>query len=120
MIEIDTIFNTNILRLPLTVVTGISNTGDSFPLAFSFVLSESKTSFDFIFESLKELVWEEYPPPLVIVRDQAKGLAVSLPYSMPRSVLQYCEWHAFENIRKHLINSGYGKEKLNAMKPLIW
>ena len=119
MIEIDTTFNTNILRLPLTIVTGVSNTGDSFPLAFSFVLSESKISFDFIFKSLKELVWEEYLPPLVVIGDQTKGLAASLPYSMPRSVLQYYEWHAFENIRKYLIDSGYGKEKLSAIKPLI-
>jgi hypothetical protein len=62
MVEIDTIFNNN-LRLPLTILTGISNTEDSFPMAFSFLLSKSKVCFDFIFESLKELVWEEYSPP---------------------------------------------------------
>ena len=120
MVEIDTTFNTNNLRLPLTILTGISNTGDSFPLAFSFLPSESKVCFDFIFESLRELVWEEYPPPIVIVGDQAKGLAASLPDSMPDSIPQFCEWHAAENIRKHLIDSGYAKEKLNTIKPLIW
>jgi hypothetical protein len=120
MVEVDTTFSTNNLRLPLTVLTGISNAGESFPVAFSFLPSKSKVCFDFIFESLKELVWEEYPPPSIIVGDQAKGLASSLPYSMPSSTPQYCEWHAFESIRKHLIDSGYAKEKMKTTKPLIW
>jgi hypothetical protein len=88
-------------------------------MAFSFVPSESKVCLDFIFESLKELMWEEYPPPVVIVRDQAKGLASSLPGSMPDSLPQYCKWHAFENIKKYLIDSGYAKEKMLTTKPLI-
>jgi len=100
MIEVDTTFNTNNLRLPLTIVTGISNTGDSFPVAFSFLPSESKVSFDFIFENLKEIVWQEFPPPRVVIGDQAKGLIASLPDSMPGSIGQFCEWHAFENIKK--------------------
>ena len=120
MLEVDTTFNTNILKLPLTVITGISNTGDSFPVAFSFIPSESKVCFDFIFKALKELVWEEYPPPRIVIGDQAQGLAVSLPYSLPGSVGQFCEWHAFENIRKCLQDKGYAKEKLNNTKPLIW
>ena len=101
------------------VLSGISNTGDSFPIAFSFVPSESKVCFDFIFESLKELAWEEYPLPIVIIGDQAKELAASLPYSMPSSTPQYCEWHAAENIRKYLIDHGYAKDKINTTKPLI-
>jgi hypothetical protein len=116
---VNTTFNTNILKLPLTILTDISNTGDSFPMAFSFLPSESKVSFDFIFEFLKELVWEEYLPPNVIVGDQAKGLAASLPHSMPSTIGQFCEWHAFENIRKHLLDHGYAKKKMNTMKPLI-
>jgi hypothetical protein len=69
MLEIDTTFSTNNLRLPLTIVTSISNTRDSFPVAFSFVPSESKVCFDFIFEALKKLVWEEYPSTKIIVGD---------------------------------------------------
>jgi hypothetical protein len=120
IVEIDTIFSTNNLRLPLTILTGISNTGDSVPVVFSFLPSESRVSFDFIFQFLNELVWEEYPSPIVVVGDFAKGLEASLPDSMPNSVPQYCEWHAFESIRKYLIDHGYTKDKLNTTKPLIW
>ncbi|KAI9856974.1 MAG: hypothetical protein M1813_008690 [Trichoglossum hirsutum] len=39
---------------------------------------------------------------------------------MPNSISQYCEWHAFESIKKHLVDRRYAKEKLNTTKPLIW
>ncbi|KAI9858475.1 MAG: hypothetical protein M1813_006417 [Trichoglossum hirsutum] len=113
MIEVDTTFNTNALRLPLTILTSISNTGDSFPVAFCFLPSESKVCFDFIFKTLRELVWEEYPPPKVIAGDQAKRLIASLPDSMQSS-------HAFESIRKRLLDYGYSREKVNTLQSLIW
>ncbi|KAI9778210.1 MAG: hypothetical protein M1839_008327 [Geoglossum umbratile] len=101
-------------------MTSISNTGAFFPLAFSFLPSESKVCFDFIFQSLRELVWEEYTSPVVVIGDLAQELVASLSYPMPDSTSQYCEWHAFESIKKHLIDSGYAKKKLNTTKPLIW
>ena len=71
ILEVNITFNTNTFKLPLTIITGISNMGDSFPVAFSFIPSKSKVYFDFIFKALKELVWKEYLPPKIIVRDQA-------------------------------------------------
>src|SRR5579862_206480 len=91
MVEIDTTFNTNNLRLLSTIMTSISNTETSFPLAFSFLPSKSKVCFDFIFQSLKELVWEEYVPLVIIVGDLIQGLAASLLYSIPDFTSQYCK-----------------------------
>ena len=48
MIEIDTTFNTNNLRLPLIILTGIANTGMSFLLLSALRLVKAKlhlTSF---------------------------------------------------------------------------
>ena len=120
MVEIDTTFNINNLKLPLIVLTEVTNTGDSFPASFCFVPSESKASFDFVFEKLKEIIWEEYLLPRVMVGDQVKGLSALLSYSMQSTLGQFCEWHAFKNIRKHLLDSGYGRENINTIKPLIW
>ena len=92
----------------------------SFPAAFCFAPSESKAAFDFVFEKMKEIVWEEFPFPKVILGDQAKGLAASIPHSLPGAVGQFCEWHTSESIRKRLLDNGYSKEKLDTIKPLIW
>ncbi|KAI9762599.1 MAG: hypothetical protein M1840_001192 [Geoglossum simile] len=106
--------------LPLIVLTGIVNIGVSFPAAFCFAPSKSKAAFDFVFEKMREIIWDEFPLTKVILGDQAKGLSASIPYSLPGTVSQFCKWHASESIRKYLLDSGYSKEKLNAIKSLIW
>ncbi|KAI9768118.1 MAG: hypothetical protein M1839_004199 [Geoglossum umbratile] len=91
MVEIDTMFNTNSVRFPLAIVTGVSNTEKAFPIAFSFILAEDKVSMVFLLESLKELVWNEYLPPKVIIDDQGGGLISALSTVMPETQLQLCE-----------------------------
>ena len=51
---VDGTFNTNSLRSPLLIAVGITNSGKTFPVAFSYCPSESKESFDFFLLSLKE------------------------------------------------------------------
>jgi hypothetical protein len=43
--ETDSTFNTNRLRLPLSVIVGIDNTGKTFPIVFCYITSESAASF---------------------------------------------------------------------------
>jgi hypothetical protein len=43
--ETDATFNTNMRRLPLTVMVGIDNIGHMFPMAFMFIISELAKSF---------------------------------------------------------------------------
>lgn len=57
VIEIDATFKTNILKMPLFVLVGITNTGRSFPAAFSFIMLESRVTFNFIWACLRALVW---------------------------------------------------------------
>ena len=45
MYEIDATFNTNSLRMPLSVMVGINNIGKTFPMAFCYITSESAISF---------------------------------------------------------------------------
>jgi hypothetical protein len=54
VLVVDGTFNTNSLRLPLLIAVGITNSGKTFPVAFSYCPSGSKESYDFFFQSLKE------------------------------------------------------------------
>jgi hypothetical protein len=74
----------------------------------------------FLLESLKELVWEKYPLPKVVIADQGNGLISALSTTMPQMQLQLCEWHAFQNIKKRLTDKGYTKEKRQDLYPLVW
>jgi hypothetical protein len=57
MMIIDGIFNTNVLRLPLLAAVGVSNSGATFPLAFSYCPFKSEDAFGFFFDSMKEMVF---------------------------------------------------------------
>ncbi|KAF7508230.1 hypothetical protein GJ744_009527 [Endocarpon pusillum] len=67
---IDGTFSTNARNLVLLVMAGITNYNKTFVVALSFARSESKMSFDFIFDCLKQHVF--YPPiplPRLILSD---------------------------------------------------
>ena len=95
LIIIDGTFNTNKDRLPLLVAVGVLNSGQTFPVAFSYCPSESAESIEFVWESLKmECFTGDIPPPRVILGDWAGGLIASVPKSFPDSQYQGCDWHA--------------------------
>ena len=77
MYEIDSTFNTNRLRLPLSDIVGIDNTGKTFPVAFCYITSESAASFAWISEQLSEYVFYDCPEPALIIGDFAKGLGAA-------------------------------------------
>jgi hypothetical protein len=108
---IDGTFNTNARNLVLLVMAGITNCLKTFVASLSFARSESKMSFDFIFWSLKQRVfYASIPLPRVVISDQAAGMMVSISEALPGTTLQYCDWHAVENMMKRLADKGYKKE----------
>ena len=76
--ETDATFNTNVLRLPLSVMVGIANTGKTFPLAYCYITSESAKSFDFVAGELTKYVFYDCPEAAVICADFTKGLGASI------------------------------------------
>lgn len=68
VIKTDATFNTNALNLPLSSITGITNTSRTFVIAHCFITSESTDCFLFINACLKELFFHDRcPGPQVIV-----------------------------------------------------
>ena len=119
----DATFSNNLLRMPLANVVGISKTGRTFSLAFSFIRSESAENFDCIFHSLDELVFHNVPRPRVVLSDQAKGFIKSLGMQWTKqngTFHQLCEWHMVQNIKKRLVEGAYTKEQQDHVQHLLW
>lgn len=73
VLVIDGTFNANNLRLPLLIAVGVTNSGKTFPVAFSYCPSENKDNYYFFFQSLKE---ERRPGPRrVLSSEQLPGRA---------------------------------------------
>jgi hypothetical protein len=76
--KIDATFNTNELRLPLSVIVGITNTSKTFPLVYCYITSESAKSFDFVVGELTKYVFYNCLEAAVIYADFTKGLGAAI------------------------------------------
>jgi hypothetical protein len=120
MIQVDGTFNTNRIRMPLIDCLGVSNTGGSFIFAFCFVTSESSENWGFVLQCLEQTVYDGLPLPRVVIADQGLGLRSVFASVWPDSVLQFCEWHAAQNVKKRLATQRYKKEEREAIMLLVW
>lgn len=67
--ETDATFNTNKLKMPLSVLVGILNTGKTFPFALCFITSESAATFEFMEDQLDEIFFHNCErSPVVCLR----------------------------------------------------
>ena len=129
MLQTDATFNTNRLRLPLSVITGVTNTGKTFPAGLCFTMSESAEAFNFMDAQMNVLMWYDCPGPRVALGDQAKGLVSSMESQAAKRrdegkdhiILQLCEKHAASNMETRVRRAGkYNKDKVKEITNQIW
>ena len=118
-------FNTNYTRLLLRVITGVTNYSSSFTAVYLYIKAESARAWRQFIKQYARVYQLEAQPPKVVVADLGKGLHVALLDSkLLTSTLQFCQWHAFQAIRKK-INSkahsgrGYNRKRRIRIKDHI-
>ena len=77
MYKTDATFNTNSLKLLLSVIVGIDKCRKTFPAAYCYITLESAASFKFVVDQLSDLAFYDCPKAAVIVGDFAKGLGAA-------------------------------------------
>lgn len=132
---IDGTFNTNMLRLPLPVCVGITNTGSTFPICFSCCPSESEQSSRFNFQALKEecLVGSDKDSRdetmgilshCILLSGQTAGLPPAIKNVMRDVQQQPCSWHIAQVIRGSFTDKfsqdSHNKAKIDEIYNLIW
>ena len=120
MMQADGTFNTNIIKMPLIDMIGVTNIGLIFPFAFCFVMSESSKAWRFAFSCVETVVFEGLPKPRVVIADQGLGLRSCWNEVWPVSILQFCEWHAAQNVKKRLAEKKYLKKDRKEIEGLVW
>ncbi len=83
VIETDTTFNTNKLRMPLSGLIGISNTMSTILVAHYFIPSESGSAFVLIIKCLKNLLFfDDCFGPSVMLGDFSTSLSQAILKTM--------------------------------------
>jgi len=84
------------------------------------VISESSKAWRFTFNCVERVIFEGLPKPRVCIADQGLGLRTAWPLIWPGSHLQFCEWHAAQNIKKRLADKKYLRENREKIMDYVW
>jgi hypothetical protein len=142
----DSTFSTNSLRLLLLACVGITNTGMTFPVSYSFIRSEARDAFLFADKCMQQFVWRNNcPPPAIGITDQEAGYisvlaqlsggdrgAAATAQAVARmggigtatrgegtTRLQLCKFHVQVAILRHLTDTrGYTVENREKLKKI--
>jgi hypothetical protein len=77
MYKTDTTFNTNSLKLSLSIMVKIDNCKKTFSIVYCYITSESAASFKFVADQLSDLAFNDCSEAGVIVEDFSKGLGAA-------------------------------------------
>ena len=132
----DATSNTSEQALILSVLVCITNTMNSFPIAYAYIASESADAFLFLNECMRDLfLYDNCQGPAVMLGDFAAGLMAAmvepgmevdcelsarLDDLGSKCFLQPCNWHAAEAIKRRLTQEGYPSEARNELVDKIW
>jgi hypothetical protein len=78
MYKTNATFNTNCLKLPLSVMVGIDNRSKTFLASYCYITSELAASFKFVTDQISDLAFYDCPKATVAVRDFFKGLGAAM------------------------------------------
>ncbi|XP_074318241.1 uncharacterized protein LOC141655039 [Silene latifolia] len=97
VVLIDSTYKTNLYRLPLVEMVGVTPIGKSFVIAYALVTHESEDGYLWVLRKLKALL-NDVVQSNAIVTDCEAGLLNAIPIVFPDSSHLLCLWHIYSNV----------------------
>lgn len=124
VIIIDSTYKTNLYKMPLVEIVGITPVGKTFLIAYALMFDETKESYVWLLEKLRGVL-DAGVEPEAIVTDAELGLGSAIEIVFPACRHLLCEWHIEKNVEanaKLKLQSGdEGAEFVNKRwKPLVY
>ncbi|XP_052728520.1 uncharacterized protein LOC128195310 [Vigna angularis] len=88
---------TDLYRLPLLEIVGMTSTGLTFSATFAFLSTERQSNFTWALEKLKGLLLTSKGGPKVIVTDRDLALMNAIANVFPESYQMLCRFHILKN-----------------------
>ena len=131
---IDATYKTNVCKMPLVNIVGVSNLGSeyknssirTFSIAVAAISDEKKPTYEWVIKTLLETVWaNNSTAPRLIVSDDDPSLGLALEKHAPDTSHILCAWHIEKNFMAKL-GKTFGadtkeyQEYNAAVKAMIW
>ncbi|XP_074281819.1 protein FAR1-RELATED SEQUENCE 5-like [Silene latifolia] len=94
---LDCTYKTNVYKMPLLDVIGVSSSNKSFYSCFVFLKKEKVEDYIWALQMFREMIDSSFEP-MVIVSDNDKALTKAISIVFPRTTHLLCIWHIQKNI----------------------
>ena len=99
----DSTYKTNLYRMSLFEIVGITSTYLTYSVGFAFMTSEKEDNFTWALQMLLELLEPNSDMPKVIVTDRDTGMMNVVANVLPDSSVILCYFHVDKNVRARII-----------------
>ncbi|XP_074312280.1 protein FAR1-RELATED SEQUENCE 5-like [Silene latifolia] len=103
VVLINSTYKTNLYRLPLVEMVGVTPVGKTFVIAYALVTHESEDGYRWVLQKRKALL-NDVVQPNVIVTDCEQGLLNAIPTVFPESSHLLCLWHIYANVEMRALH----------------
>ena len=99
----DSTYKTNLYRMPLFEIVGVTSTYLTYSVGFAFMTSEKEDNFTWALQMLLKLLGPNSDMPKVVVTDRDTGVMNVVANVLPDSSAIVCYFHIGKNVRGHII-----------------
>ena len=112
----DCTYKTNLYRMPLCIISGVTPLNTTYYIAFCFLSSETTEDYTWLLRMLKELYeMLDIPDPIVIITDAEVGLIRAIPLVFTDKTHHLlCIWHMNKNVLVHCRKWFHSQEEWKA------
>lgn len=90
----DCTYNTNVHKMPLFTVVGLTSFGSTFHVAFAFLSQERQSDYEWVLRQLRALYESiDLALPVTLFTDRDRGLMVACRTVFPAAINVLCLWH---------------------------
>jgi len=112
VLVMDSTYKTNMYKMPMFVVVGVTLTDLTYSVGFAFVTHEKKENFVWVLKMLRKLLTSKMNMPKVIVIDRDMSLMNAVGNVFPKSYAMNCYFHVQENVKQRsILDCKYPLEK---------
>jgi len=99
----DSTYKTNLYRMPLFEIVGVTSTYLTYSVGFAFMTSEKEDNFTWALQMLLKLLGPNSDMPKVVVTDRDTSMMNVVSNVLPDSSAILCYFHVGKNVRSRII-----------------
>ncbi len=99
---IDSIYKTNVYRMPLYIITGVTPLNTTYYVGFAFLSMETVEDYEWVLQCIKNLyLILDIPDPNVIITDADRSIIWAISHKFPFGAHLLYLWHLNKNVLSH-------------------